>query len=188
MKKGAEQLSELNLVFEDEEVEKKSDAIAIVSSDLQFGTEAASAGTRTFKKDAMTIAPTPKPKVATPSANIHPLPKKEVATVSPVAHAVEAAAQIAPKPQVAPQRPSAPFASSEDLQEKMRRMEIDTQVKVLMAEFKTDILTDLLSDIKLLEYQMGGLLNRMYGKHPDLKQEILMLKKLLADFAQKKRK
>ena len=34
MKKGAEQLSELNLVFEDEEVEKKSDAIAIVTNPL----------------------------------------------------------------------------------------------------------------------------------------------------------
>lgn len=186
MKKGAEQLSELNLVFEDEEVEKKSDAIAIVSSDLQFGAEAASAGTRTFKKDAMAIAPTPKPKGPTPTPNVHPLPKKEVAAVAPVAHA--AATHIAPKTQIAPQQPLASSAPSEDLHEKMRKMEIDTQVKVLMAEFKTDILTDLLSDIKLLEYQMGGLLNRMYGKHPDLKQEILMLKKLLADFAQKKRK
>lgn len=186
MKKGAEQLSELNLVFEDEEVEKKSDAIAIVSSDLQFGAEAASAGTRTFKKDAMTIAPTPKPKGSTPAPNVHPLPIKEVAAVTPVAHA--AATQTAPKTQIAPQQPLASSAPSEDLHEKMRKMEIDTQVKVLMAEFKTDILTDLLSDIKLLEYQMGGLLNRMYGKHPDLKQEILMLKKLLADFAQKKRK
>lgn len=184
MKKGAEQLSELNLVFEDEEVEKKSDAIAIVSTDLQFGAEAASAGTRTFRKEAMTVAPVAKTKepTPTPAPNIHALPKKEAPAIQPVA------SKITPKPQVTAAPQASAVAPSEDLQEKMRRMEIDTQVKVLMAEFKTDILTDLLSDIKLLEYQMGGLLNRMYGKHPYLKQEILMLKKLLADFAQKKRK
>ncbi len=185
MKKGAEQLSELNLVFEDDEVEKKSDAIAIVSGDLQFGAEAPSAGTRTFKREAMTIAPTPKPKEVTPSPNIHALPKKEAPAAIPV---TPVAAKVAATPQTAPQLQSATAVPTEDLHAKMRQMEIDTQVKVLMAEFKTDILTDLLSDIKLLEYQMGGLLNRMYGKHPDLKQEILMLKKLLADFSQKKRK
>ena len=188
----AEALADLNLVFEDDEVtEKKSDAIAIVSTDLQFGAEVQSAGTKTFKKEAVTAAPNEAQTAAAPVAQIKAIPKKET---------VASVTKIQPKPQAVPvqqapaQQPTSqpvpqPQTQSQiDLVEKMKKMEIEMQVKVQMAEFKTDILADLLSDIKLLEYQMGTLLNRMYTKHPDLKQEILMLKKYISDFSQKKRK
>lgn len=177
MTKGAEQLSDLDLVFEDDEVEKKSDAIAI-SPDIKFGVE----GNEAIKKKVVTpttvasatVTATPKPS----SDNVHQLQKKE----APVAQAAGV------KTTARPEAGRTEDALIDELQEKMRQMELDMSVKLAVADFKTDILSDLQSDIKLLEFQMGGLLNRMYGKHPDLKQEILTIKKLLADFSQKKRK
>ncbi|MFA5582965.1 MAG: hypothetical protein WDA09_02020, partial [Bacteriovoracaceae bacterium] len=74
------------------------------------------------------------------------------------------------------------------LKERIEQVETEAQIKIAIAEFKTDILSDLMSDIKLLEHQIGGLLNRIHAKHPDLKQEALMIKKLLSDFSSKKRK
>jgi hypothetical protein len=57
-----------------------------------------------------------------------------------------------------------------------------------VAEFKTEILSEMLSDMKLMEHQIGQLLVRINAKHPDMKQEALMIKKILADFTAKKRK
>jgi hypothetical protein len=42
--------------------------------------------------------------------------------------------------------------------------------------------------MKLLEHQIGQLLVRINAKHPDMKNEVLMIKKILADFTAKKRK
>lgn len=64
----------------------------------------------------------------------------------------------------------------------------EARVQVAVAEFKTDILSDLLSDVKVLDMQVHQLLVRISQKHPDLKPEAMALKKLLADFAAKKRK
>lgn len=179
MTKGAEQLSDLDLVFEDEEIEKKSDAIAI-SADIKFGVE----GNDVAKKKVVTPTATSTPVSAAtanpkPSNdNVHQLQKKE----APLAQTTGA------RPVTRPESGRTEDALIDELQEKMRQMELEMSVKLAVADFKTDILSDLQSDIKLLEFQMGGLLNRMYGKHPDLKQEILAIKKLMADFSQKKRK
>lgn len=64
----------------------------------------------------------------------------------------------------------------------------DAKVQIAVAEFKTEILSDVLSDVKLLDHQVHQLLVRINQKHPDLKPEVMALKKLLADFAAKKRK
>ena len=64
----------------------------------------------------------------------------------------------------------------------------DARVQVAVAEFKTEILSDLLSDVKVLDMQVHQLLVRISQKHPDLKPEAMALKKLLADFTAKKRK
>nr|MBA2406309.1 hypothetical protein [Bdellovibrionales bacterium] len=74
------------------------------------------------------------------------------------------------------------------LRERARKAEFDADVKVQVAEFKTEILGELLGDIKLMDHQINQLLNRINAKHPDLKQEALMIKKLLADFTSKKRR
>jgi hypothetical protein len=74
------------------------------------------------------------------------------------------------------------------LRERARKAEFDADVKVQVAEFKTELLSELLSDVKLMDHQINQLLVRINAKHPDMKQEVLMIKKILADFTAKKRK
>ncbi len=74
------------------------------------------------------------------------------------------------------------------LREQMHRVEFQAEVKVQVAEFKTVILSELAGDMKLMEHQISQLLTRIHAKHPDIKQEALLIKKLLADFTSKKRK
>ncbi|WPU63315.1 hypothetical protein [Peredibacter starrii] len=74
------------------------------------------------------------------------------------------------------------------LREQVRKVEFEAEVKVAVAEFKAEVLGEMLGDMKLLEHQIGQLLARINAKHPDVKQEALMIKKLLADFTAKKRK
>jgi hypothetical protein len=74
------------------------------------------------------------------------------------------------------------------LRERARKAEFDAEVKVQVAEFKTEILSEVLSDVKLMDHQINQLLLRINAKHPDMKQEVLMIKKILADFTAKKRK
>ena len=82
------------------------------------------------------------------------------------------------------------FESEEvvQLRERARKAEFDAEVKVQVAEFKTELLSELLSDVKLMDHQINQLLVRINAKHPDMKQEALMIKKILADFTAKKRK
>lgn len=75
-----------------------------------------------------------------------------------------------------------------ELREKVRRVEIESEIRVGIAEFKTEYVTEVMSDMKLLDHQVNQLLVRINAKHPDMKQEVLMIKKLLADFTSKKRK
>lgn len=75
-----------------------------------------------------------------------------------------------------------------EMREQMRKVQLDAEVKVQIAEFKTEYLTEMLSDMKLASHQIEQLLVRINAKHPDMKNEVLMIKKILADFTAKKRK
>jgi hypothetical protein len=75
-----------------------------------------------------------------------------------------------------------------ELRERARKAEFDADVKVQVAEFKTELLSELNGDMKLMEHQINQLLVRINAKHPESKQEALMIKKILADFTSKKRK
>ena len=75
-----------------------------------------------------------------------------------------------------------------ELRERAFKTEFDADVRVQVAEFKTSIISELLSDMKLMDHQVNQLLVRIYAKHPDIKQEVLMIKKILADYITKKRK
>jgi hypothetical protein len=75
-----------------------------------------------------------------------------------------------------------------ELREKVRKVEFDAEVKVQVAEFKAEFIGEMLGDMKLMEHQINQLLVRINAKHPDLKQEALMIKKILADYTTKKRK
>lgn len=111
-----------------------------------------------------------------------------------------AAVQPAAAPVARPSQPAVSGANALDIgydmeseqvvqmREEMKRVQIESEVKVGIAEFKTEFLSEMLSDMKLLDHQINQLLVRINAKHPDMKQEVLMIKKLLADFNAKKRK
>lgn len=201
-------LDDLDLEFEDEEGEKKSDAVA-VDVDLEFGTDtnvtipkpSLGGQGRVVSKPSITPrpqAPQTKAPVAAASnpSNVRPITTRQESAVAGPQAKTPVMGSSALKVEV--QSPSPEKIESEEsidqselvlsLKEKITHLEVDTQIKIAVAEFKTDILSDLLSDIKLLEHQIGGLLNRIHNKHPDVKQEALMIKKLLSDFSTKKRK
>lgn len=202
-------LDDLDLEFEDEE-EKKSDAVS-VDVDLEFGTDTnvgiqkpspVAGGKPIAKPQAISPKPGTPTQAAKPSivaktpvaeSNVRPITPKPAAALSnaasekvtPRVAAVSgsSALQVEPESVVGDQNDLVAL-----LQNRIEQVELDAQIKIAVAEFKTDILSDLLSDIKLLEHQIGGLLGRIHTKHPDLKQEVLMIKKLLSDFSNKKRK
>ncbi len=75
-----------------------------------------------------------------------------------------------------------------ELRERVQKVEFEAEVKVKVAEFKAEFIGEMLGDMKLMEHQVNQLLVRINAKHPDLKQEVLMIKKILADYTTKKRK
>lgn len=183
-------LNDLNLEFEDEEEAKKpkkSDALN-VDVDLEF------------QSPGQENKPRPAPRPAAPAAGAPARPPG--AEIKKLDDARPAGAPTPIKrPMNAPARPvpggAAPqINESYDLEgqevhqmrEQLKKVEFESAVKVAVAEFKTEILSELLGDMKLMEHQVGQLLVRMNNKHPDLKQEALTIKKLLADFTAKKRK
>lgn len=74
------------------------------------------------------------------------------------------------------------------MREELRRTQFEAEVRVAVAEYKVELLSELLSDTKLMQHQIEQLLVRINAKHPDMKQEVLIIKKILADFTAKKRK
>ena len=170
---------DLNLEFEDEEEfnrKKKSDAVH-VDVDLVFQTQE-----NASPKPGP--APRPIPVRPHPSENVQSLPQRPMARPLPESGPVSTGATAI---RMVPQAKTDP-RSEDELLEHVRKIEFDAEVKVRVADFKAEILGEVLSDMKLMEHQVGQLLARINAKHPDMKQEVLMIKKLLADFTAKKRK
>ncbi len=181
---------DLDLEFEDEEESKKKKNEAVqVDVDLDF---AVPEGNKPRPVQAQ------RPQGA-PAQSGGPARPAEVRKID------EARAAQAPRPQPQGARPAQPQVSGSsalkadagydlesqnvvEMREQMRKMEVETQVKVAVAEFKTEYLTEMLSDMKLASHQIEQLLIRINAKHPDMKNEVLMIKKILADFTAKKRK
>jgi hypothetical protein len=175
-------LEDLDLEFEDEEEIKRRKKEAVdVDVDLEF-----QAPPGAQKKPAATSAA--KPEAAAQSAVV-----KNIADAKP-AQAARASAQAAPQIQSA--NASAPRSvgnaalkvephfASDDVEELKQQL----QLKDAVMEYRVELLGEVLGDIKLLDHQVGQLLTRLAAKHPESKQELLMIKKLLADFTAKKRK
>ena len=201
---------DLNLEFEDEEetLRKKKAETLQVDVDLEFQAPDPSGKPRAVAR--------PAPQGGEPSARPAPMrpPGAEVRQINearpaasgtqpqvrrpPMPGAPAASAQPRPvgAPPVAPVSGANALETSYDfeseqvvqMREEMRRVQLDSEVKVAVAEFKTEFLTEMLSDMKLLDHQINQLLVRINAKHPDMKQEVLMIKKLLAAFNAKKRK
>lgn len=198
-------LDDLDLEFEDEEEAKKKKNDAVHQDvDLEFA----------LQESAPAVARPARPGAPQPQAPARPGAPQPVAQVKKLDDARAAAAPVKRPVAAAPQGPRpvahAPTAGANamklqpqevmeghydleseeivQLRERARKAEFDAEVKVQVAEFKIELLTELLSDMKLMDHQINQLLVRINAKHPDMKQEVLMIKKLLADFTSKKRK
>jgi hypothetical protein len=207
-------LDDLDLEFEDEEeVKRKKHEAVQVDVDLEFhvpDTVAKSKGARPgipASSEEATSAPVSSPK--TPPPVQEPRVSKPVAEVKKIEE-IRAAAQVRKVPSSTPEAGAgqvqgssalkiepAPLTQGQydleieevlALREKVRQTEFEAQVKVQVAEYKMEIYGDLMGDIKIMEHQINQLLLRINAKHPDMKQEILTIKKVLADFTAKKRK
>lgn len=196
---------DLNLEFEDEEeaLKKKKAETLQVDVDLEFQAPDQPSRPRPAAR--------PAPQGAEPAARPSP-PRAAGGEVRKIEEA-RAALPGAPRPPGRPLPPQSPNSASVavsrpmvsgssaletsydfesesvvQMRDEMRRVQIESEVKVGVAEFKTEFLSEMLSDMKLLDHQINQLLVRINAKHPDMKQEVLMIKKLLADFNAKKRK
>jgi hypothetical protein len=153
-------LEDLDLEFEDEEdlKKKKAESAAVVSGDISFSV-----------LDASPL----KSKASTPiDKNLN----KENSSLENVKN-IEDYRSLPQTP--LPSREVKKDVESKDLQASARDQ---------FQDYKLDFLVDFMSDLKLLDYQVHQLLVRMHQKHPDLKPEIMAIKKALADFMSKKRK
>lgn len=180
----------LDLEFEDEDESKKKKSEAVhVDVDLEFQGE-------NQKGKGVPARPVAQgtsglPKAPTKIAELRKLDEARgpapVATKSPTPAqpTTQVAGANALKEEIPYDHESAQVVQ---LREQVRKVEFEAEVKVAVAEFKTEILSELLGDMKLMEHQIGQLLARINAKHPDMKQEALMIKKILADFTAKKRK
>ena len=190
---------DLDLEFEDEEEAKKKKKEAVdVDVDLDF---AVPEGARP--------RPTQPPKPAAPAGTAPGMsrPPARPAEVRNIGEARQAQAPVrsagpsqAPQRQGTQPRVAGTSALKEEasydmesqqvveLRAEMSRIQLESEVKVQVAEFKTEYLTEMLSDMKLASHQIEQLLVRINAKHPDMKNEVLMIKKILADFTTKKRK
>jgi len=187
-------LDDLDLEFEDEdedEAKKKKNDLLHQNVDLEFQMQDTGVQPRPTR---------PAPAAWQPSAPQQPMAQvKNLSdarnavqpvrrSTSPVASTIGAnALKVSPGPVMEGQYD---LESEEivQLRERARKAEFDADVKVQVAEFKTDLLSELLGDMKLMDHQVNQLLVRIHAKHPDMKQEVLMIKKILADFNAKKRK
>ena len=187
---------DLDLEFEDEDESKKKKNEAIHTDvDLEFQ------GPSATEKPRIQPAVSKPEAVGTSSAIKRPEPQK-VAVVRKLDDARPAVQPVAAAPRSVAQPARAVGSSalkeephydleSEEvirLREHARKVEFDADVRVAVAEYKTELLSELLGDMKLMDHQVGQLLARINAKHPEMKQEVLMIKKILADFTAKKRK
>ncbi len=173
-------LEDLDLEFEDEEeIKRKKKEAVEFDVDLEFQ---APPGAAPRARPASAGGP--------PSS-----PGRPVAQVKNIA---EARSQSAPpQPSASPRavgatalraEPQAVSSEVQELRAELQAAKLDVAVKDAMLDFKVELLSELLGDVKLLDFQVGQVLTRLAAKHPDSKQELLMIKKLLADFTAKKRK
>ncbi len=209
-------LDDLNLEFEDEEEikRKKNDAVQ-VDVDLEFHNPVGDKSRASVVKSELKAPAAPVkpvvggPQVARASAPTAPVgnvksindarPQSQLGAIKRPGAVGSSAQPMSPSASLGAPRVSGSSALQSEpdsyveqelveAREQLKRVEFDSAVKVAVAEFKTELLSELSGDMKLMEHQINQLLIRINAKHPDLKQEALTIKKVLADFTAKKRK
>jgi hypothetical protein len=201
-------LDDLNLEFEDEEEvkRKKNDAVQ-VDVDLEFhnplGDKSRTGMDRPEPKaqgapvkpavGGPQIARTTAPGV--PASNVKSIndarPQSQVGAVkrpaipgvpSPTSSkpaTSSAAPRVSGSSALQPEHDSFVDQELVEAREQLKKVEFESAVKVSVAEFKTELLSELNGDVKLLEHQINQLLIRINAKHPDLTSPFEMAKKLV---------
>lgn len=183
---------DLDLEFEDEEdpKKKKSDAVQ-VDVDLEFHSSEAHKA-KLQAQASRPVGPGTSPSISKPQPKIAIVQKPEDSRVlaAPAKKPVSNTAPQISGTSALKEEPVYDLESDQvvQLREQLKKVEFEAAVKVAVAEFKMEMMAELLGDVKLMEHQIGQLLVRINVKHPDMKQEALMIKKILADFTAKKRK
>jgi hypothetical protein len=193
-------IEDLDLEFEDDTEIEKSDAIE-VDGDLDFSAHAQ-------KKSSAQAQPARK-------AAPRPASKPQVSSQAKVQDIAQARANkptstsTQPRPTSTQSRPTTQVAdpqfsndSNEDyayeldslrseiseLKEMMSEVKNSSDVKVAVAEAKSEFLIQYISDAKLLDHQVNQMLSRIHKKVPALKNDVLSIKKYLTDFMNKTKK
>lgn len=160
-------LEDLDLVFEDDEDQNKKKSTGAIAGDLSlaFGVQGEEKKIPPVKK---VQASPPASAVARPGAL--KVVKNEVSP-APLSSTVASASHLETK--------SSGSVAYTDMQ---------ATIKVATLEAKLEFMVEMMSDAKLLDFQVNQLLSRIYQRDPNSKAEVLAIKKLLADFITKKRK
>lgn len=72
-----------------------------------------------------------------------------------------------------------------ELKEQMRNVRQHADVKVAVAEAKSEFIIEYMTNAKLLDHQVNQLLQRIHKKVPALKTEVLTIKKYMTEFLEK---
>ncbi len=191
-------IEDLDLVFEEEEIEK-SDAID-VDVDLDFSAH--------VKKDAGGGEAKPSPKAApaipkpTPVPHVAQVPKAVPSNVKNISDAqrTRPVAQAKPQSQTQPAQNPRPVDESyadeldmlrdeiAELRSQVSKVQNAADVKVAVAEAKTEFLVQYITDAKLMDHQVNQMLSRIHKKVPALKNEVLTIKKYISEFLAKTKK
>jgi hypothetical protein len=75
-----------------------------------------------------------------------------------------------------------------ELRAQVSKVQSVADVRVAVAEAKTDFLVQYITDAKLMDHQVNQMLSRIHKKVPALKNEVLSIKKYIADFIAKTKK
>jgi outer membrane biosynthesis protein TonB len=185
-------IEDLDLVFEEEEIEK-SDAID-VDVDLDFSAHVKKNANGTPVAQAPKPAPVAQAPKAVPS-NVKNI--SEAQKARPVAQAKPQTQQVqAPAPVAKPKPVDDSYADELDmlrdeiaeLRSQVSKVQNAADVKVAVAEAKTQFLVDYITDAKLMDHQVNQMLSRIHKKVPALKNEVLTIKKYISEFISKTKK
>lgn len=187
---------DLDLEFEDEEEAKKKKKEAVdVDVDLDFAVPEG-ARPRPAPPKPQAQAPGTAPSISRPT---RPAEVRNIQDARPPQPQAKRPPGAPPAPGTQPRVAGTSALKEEvgsdydsqqviELRAEMQRIQLESEVRVQVAEFKAEFLSEMLSDMKLASHQIEQLLVRINAKHPDMKNEVLMIKKILADFTAKKRK
>jgi hypothetical protein len=183
-------LDDLDLEFEDEEDSKKKKKETVdFDVDLEFHTQG-HVKSQPLPKAPSSLPPSEPKTVTRPEAEIRKI--DEARAPQPLPNPVQSSSAVRPLVEGSSALKKLPTQENPSqeigLQEQIIKIQIESQVKVSVAEFKLDFLSDILSDMKLMDHQVGQILSRIYARFPESKNEVLMIKKILSDFVAKRKK